>query len=108
MNSAYYDSVYPIFRLLTSLKTRCEATKDKMAAFDNNYTSPEEGAKFIFEKVKDIIGSSVSAKATLNKRDLDLASHEVYMAARCMIYVGGGEYLKQLDAALGKGEFCLD
>ena len=40
----------------------------------------------------------------MTPRDLELASHDAYMANRTSLYIGGQAYMKQLDQTLQKGE----
>ena len=40
----------------------------------------------------------------LTARDLELACHDAYMGTRTSIYIGGQDYMKELDQTLNKGK----
>ena len=66
-----------------------------------------QGAKFVYEHLKDTIERMVSVKENASKRDLDLANHDVYRIAREVIYAGGESNLSKLDQAVVKGQHML-
>ncbi|XP_070181286.1 TPR repeat-containing protein DDB_G0287407-like [Littorina saxatilis] len=91
-------------KLLDDLKERVKKTKTKCFAIHDNYNTPEEAAKFLFEGMKTFMENVLlkDSKAQ-SPRDLELACHDAYMANRTSLFIGGDAYMKELNQTLQKG-----
>ncbi|XP_071479087.1 TPR repeat-containing protein DDB_G0287407-like [Diadema antillarum] len=94
---------------LDNLKQRVNNTKDKCLAVHMNYTTPEVGARLMFETVREhlssILGQSHQASSEMEKEH---AQHETFLVTRRGMgggMVGGEAYLEEIDRhVIGKEE----
>ncbi|KAL9984671.1 hypothetical protein ACROYT_G006994 [Oculina patagonica] len=87
---------------LADLKRRVHETKDKCLAVHMNYKTPQEGARLIYETIEKYLQEVVLARPVqkLSPMEEERVQHDVFRVSRLAmggVFVGGDEYLKQID-----------
>ncbi|GFN73711.1 tetratricopeptide repeat protein [Plakobranchus ocellatus] len=96
------------FKKINNLRDRVIKTKTKCAALMESYSTPHEGAQFVYNELKSLIEKAyLSSAGNLTKREEQLAFHEAYLTARTTLFVGGENNSKALDVALQKGQHVV-
>lgn len=87
---------------MKDLMHRVKETEKKCLALNMSYSSPKEGAQWMFDKVWQYINEIIKERTEKRqtKREQDLLQHNSFLIKMCALYRGGETYMEKLNENL--------